>query len=97
MQLIALLELTDRIYEALDSNEYAISVFLDFLKAFDVVNRAFLLLKLYRYGFHGIVHKWLYNYVQNRRHSVLINGHESTRNKMQHGVPLDPYKGLYYF
>ncbi len=89
---MALLEFTDRIYTALDSNEYAVSIFLDLSKAFNTVNHNILLSRIYRYGFHGMVHKWLCN--------CLFNGHESTTNIMQHSVPqgflLGPLLFIFY-
>lgn len=63
------------------------SIFLDLSKAFDSLDHSILLLKLFRYGFHGNAHKWLSNYVHNRNQYVFINGHESKRNKMLYGVP----------
>lgn len=43
--------------------KFEIGVFLDRSKAFDTVDHAILLLKMFIYGFHGNVHKWVSNYV----------------------------------
>ena len=45
-----LIDLTETIRKALDDNEFACGVFLDFKKAFDMVNHKVLLKKLEQYG-----------------------------------------------
>ena len=47
---LAVLNLNTRITKALDSGNYAASVFLDFAKAFDIVNHQTVLSKLEKYG-----------------------------------------------
>ena len=47
---MALITLVDRITEALDIGDYVVGVFLDFSKAFDTVDHAILLDKLFIYG-----------------------------------------------
>ena len=57
------LPLTDRISKAFCNSEYFLGVFLDFSKAYDVVNYESLLRKLYWYGIRRIAHDWLSSYV----------------------------------
>lgn len=84
---MALVELTDRILTALNNNEYTLGVFLDLSKAFDTVHHEILLKKLFKYGFQGLVHKWLIHYVKNRYQYVSMNGLDSKKNAIQFGVP----------
>ena len=48
--------ITEKIRNAIDNNQYACGVFLDFQKAFDTVNHRILLSKLEYYGIRGIPH-----------------------------------------
>ena len=63
---LATLELTTKILQAIDNNEYTIGVFLDLAKAFDTVNHKILLEKLEHYGIRGITLEWFKNYLSNR-------------------------------
>ena len=51
---LATIELTTKLLQAIDNNEYTIGVFLDLAKAFDTVNHEILLKKLEHYGIRGI-------------------------------------------
>ena len=64
--LFAIMLLTDKITEALDRGECLIGVFLDFSKAFDTVDHAFLLTKLRKYGIQGVKLQWFSDYLFNR-------------------------------
>ena len=55
---LAILELSTRITKALDSGDYAASVFLNFAKAFDTVNHQILLSKLENYGIREPEKDW---------------------------------------
>ena len=55
---LVVLDLSTRITKALDSGNYAASVFLDFAKAFDTVNHQILLSKLENYGIRGPAKDW---------------------------------------
>ena len=48
--------ITEKIRNAIDNNQYACGVFLDFQKAFDTVNHRILPSKLEYYGIRGIPH-----------------------------------------
>lgn len=84
---MALLQLIDRISNALDNNKYSVGIFLDLSKAFDTVDHKILISKLQRYGFTDVAIKWLNDYVYNREQFVSINGCESNRAKLVCGVP----------
>lgn len=84
---MAVLHLIDNIISTLDSNIFVCSIFLDLSKAFDTVNHNILLAKLQKYGFHGIVFKWLQNYITKRSQFVSINGCHSNKMDIHCGVP----------
>ena len=64
---LALISLIDKITESLDEGNFVLWVFLDFRKAFDLVNHKILLEKLHCYGIRGIALKWICNYLTNRK------------------------------
>ena len=84
---VALMVLTDKITKALNDGEYVLGVFLDFSKAFDLVNHEILLRKLYCYGIRGVAHDWLKSYLSNRYQYVVYNEVGSSRKKITCGVP----------
>ena len=84
---IALTLLHDKISRSLFDGEYVLGVFLDFSKAFDIVNHDILLRKLYAYGIRGVAHEWLKSYLSYRTQYVEFNGVESTKRTVTCGVP----------
>ena len=66
----ALINITEKIREAIDRKEFACGVFLDFQKAFDTVNIPILLGKLKHYGIRGLSLKLLESYLTNRKHRL---------------------------
>ena len=58
----ALLQFLDTIYEGLDGGSHALALFLDLKKAFDTVNHAILLRKMYAYGVRGSIFSWVQSY-----------------------------------
>ena len=64
------LELTTKILQSIDNNEYTIGIFLILAKAFDTVNHEIFLGKLEHYGIRGIVPAWFRNYLSNRKQVV---------------------------
>ena len=63
----------NQIVNALDNGDYALSLFMDFSKAFDVVSHPILLSALQHYGIRGISHTWFRNYLSGRKQFVSIN------------------------
>lgn len=83
----ALLEFIDNILESLDNKHSIIAVFLDFSKAFDTVNHAILLKKMYHLGFRGSIYNWFKSYLSNRKQFVSIKEDISVMCDIKMGVP----------
>ena len=83
----ALMKNLDIVYRDLDLGRIVISIFLDFRKAFDVVDHPILLYKLEKYGIRGLPKQWISSYLSNRKQYVVINGVSSTEETITHGVP----------
>ena len=69
-----LINILNFISEAFNNNEIAVAVFLDYQKAFDLVDYDILILKLKKLGINGIPLKWFDNYLRNRKQFVMANG-----------------------
>ena len=82
-----LLNLTENIRNALNKNEFSVSVFIDLQKAFDTVDHKILLDKLFYYGIRGTANQWFKSYLENRLQFVTINGYNSEEVIMNIGVP----------
>ena len=71
---MALITLLDNLRNAPDSGNCVVGIFLDFQKAFDIVNHKILLGKLNCYGIRGIALDWFSSYLRNRgRPSYTMN------------------------
>jgi len=84
---MAVLEMTDKINEAMENNQFSIGVFVDLSKAFDTVNHNILLNKLYYYGIRGVAYESFKFYLSNRYQYVHFNEHSSSRLSITCGVP----------
>jgi hypothetical protein len=82
-----LLQLVDRVSNALDRGDYACGIFLDLSKAFDTVNHNILLNKLMAYGIRGNALKWFTSYLTDRRQYVYFNSSQSKEQYVKCGVP----------
>ena len=65
----ALINITERIQEALDNKKPVSGVF--------DTDHHILLKKLEYYGIRGTINAWFKSYLYNRKQTVIINGHES--------------------
>jgi hypothetical protein len=83
----ALIEITEKIRQALDNKNFACGVFIDIQKAFDTVDHKILLCKLQHYGVRGIPLCWFSSYLYNRKQFVSINGIKSELANSFNGVP----------
>ena len=80
----AITEITNTLRKAIDNNLYTCGVFLEFLKAFDTVNRKILLGKLEAYRIRGMPLNWFQSYLSNRKQYVELDG---IKSQNQSGIP----------
>ena len=83
----AIIDNLQYIFDSLDEGWQVSSYFLDFSKAFDCVDHAILLQKLYVYGIRGLTFDWFKSYLSNRFQFVHINDAYSSHNLVTCGVP----------
>lgn len=63
------------------------TIYFDFAKAFDKVPHGRLVNKLEAYGIRGNTLRWIKNYLDNRKQSVVVNGEVSSTIDVTSGVP----------
>jgi hypothetical protein len=80
-------ELTNDCFGYMSKNMISILLFIDFKKAFDLVNQDLLLYKLGNYGFNASAISLLRNYFKNRCFRVKIGDHFSQSKELSLGVP----------
>ena len=93
----AILSITDFFRESIDNNKFGYSCFIDLRKAFDTVDRKFLLDKLYQYGFRWKIHKLMTNYLIGRKQYVYSNQSVSNMRECTKGVPQGSVLGPFLF
>ena len=89
------MSLVDEWREALDSDMLVGSVFLDFSKAFDMVDHPILFQKLTWYGVEGEELKWFEGYLEGRRQRVCVGDAKSEWADIRRGVHKDQFLGHY--
>ena len=83
----ALIHLTDQILFNLDQDEVTRMFFVDFRKAFDVVDHELLLRKLHLYRVSDGALLWFKSYLSDRYQFVSFEGNLSVRLQVNQGVP----------
>ena len=83
----ALNKLTNAWLTSINKSQMVGSVFLDFRKAFDIVNHAILTKKLETYQLDKKAIDFLSSYLNNRTQVVRVNSTTSTEGLIKHGVP----------
>jgi len=81
-----LLQLTNYLNNALNDKKYAIGIFLDLKKAFDVCSHSILLRKLKKLGITGLALQWFSSYLKDRLQKVDINGNLSSAQSLDISV-----------
>ena len=77
----------DNIYESINEKKLSLSVYIDFSKAFDIVNHTILKQKLHHLGVKNNTLLWVDSYLQNRKQCTMINNVYSSYKTIQCGVP----------
>ena len=83
----AVIEIVDNIIEYIEKGFLVAGVYLDLSKAFDCVDHEILLYKLHHYGIRGDTHRWLQDYLSNRKQFTHVNGTDSKLQTVNIGVP----------
>ena len=83
----ALIQLYDKISNALDNKRVTLGLVIDLSKAFDTVNHQILLDQLEHYGVRGIALRWFESYLSCRKQFVQYNGYNSSSLDITCGVP----------
>ena len=84
---ISISNLMKNVVEGIDKNEFGLAVFLDFKKAFDLVDHQILLEKLKFYGIRGTALDLFRSYLQNRISFVSLDNVNSVESNINIGVP----------
>ena len=84
---MAIMQVVDKINDAVEKNETTTGVYLDLSKAFDTIDHDILLHKLDYYGFRGIVLDWFRDYLSKRTQYVSYNDSKSDLKTILCGVP----------
>ena len=84
---MAILTFVEKIKESLDNCNFSIGLFLDFSKAFDMIDHDILLEKLNIFGIRGLCLSWIKSYLTNRKERVVISGKSSNFTTLTAGVP----------
>ena len=83
----ALTQMIDKWLININNNNLTGVVFVDFTKAFDIINHSLLLNKLKLYGFSKNTVQLISSFLSDRRQSVCINTHMSSPKAVKFGVP----------
>ena len=83
----ALIRIIDQMLFDLDSNKISGLVFVDYKKAFDLIDHEILLAKLKEYGLESSEVQLFKNYLSNRKQYVQIDGNKSSLKLITNGVP----------
>jgi hypothetical protein len=68
----------NKITAALEKKEHVVAIFCDLRKTFDCCNHKILLQKLKNAGTKGKSLLWFFNYLDNRKQNVYVNGSKSS-------------------
>ena len=79
--------LAQEIEDAFQNKNVLFATWIDLQKAFDKVWTDGLLVKALKCGVRGKMYGWIYSFLQNRKARVLVDGIQSRKFMLKHGVP----------
>ena len=82
-----LTKLTDACLQNMDNSQPTVCVFIDLKKAFDTICHKKLIKKLEQMGIKGDALKIFIDYLNNRHHTTIVCGKESSPHALLYGVP----------
>ena len=77
----------DDILKGLEEGHNVDTIFLDFSKAFDKVDKILLCRKMKRMGVFGSLGIWIHNFLSDRKQVILANGARSSEARVTSGIP----------
>lgn len=80
-------KLQDKILKKFENKEYVLAVFIDFERAFDMLDIPTLLRKLQKHGVTGNTANWIENFLSNRTFQVQVGTEISHKLIQQNGTP----------
>ena len=83
---LAVLEMIEKITNAIDNKMISIGIFIDLKKAFDTINHSILVQKLSYYGLRGVASKWISSYLENQSQFVSYNNVNSDIQNINCGI-----------
>ena len=83
----AIHRLTKNIYDSYDQGLCTSCIFVDYKKACETLDHDILLQKLQIYGLSDNSTAWMRSYLENRKHTVRVNGKISRETTVSYGVP----------
>ena len=93
----AIFSLLNEIYQSFNTNSVLLALFIDFSKAFDLVDIDLFLYKLKKYGFLEKSLALIESYLKRRSFQVFFNGQMSKSQDLLYGVPQGSILGPLFF
>ena len=84
---LAVQQLCQQMYDAIDDKQFLVTVFCDLSKAFDTISHPLLLEKLQYFGIRGSALRWFDSYLSNRKQYTMFNKVSSTYTNVTMVVP----------
>jgi hypothetical protein len=93
----ALIDITHKVHQAIDDQNSARCLFIDFTKAFDHVDHTIVLKKLSAFGANHLILQWLHSFLYNGQQRVKIGNVTSRCTSLSGGMPQGTWLGPYVF
>lgn len=84
-------------WKKIEKNNKIVSIFLDFKRAFETIDRQIILRKLHCYGIRGTELKWFESYLTGRKQITKVNNVQSNATNIEYGVPQGSILGALLF